>query len=133
MYQVILIFHVVIACALIGLVLLQPSQGGMGAMGSGASQTVFGSQGATSFLFKLTAWIAAIFFATSMTLTYLVSKQHHTEAASNLGFTVPTKSLETPVEKTNQQPPVPIDIQRGQNGKNTTGSKNKLDTQPKSR
>ena len=56
--QIVLIFHIVAAIALIAIVLVQQGKGaGMGAsFGSGASQTVFGSQGSSSFLVKLDCW-----------------------------------------------------------------------------
>ena len=60
MYQLILIIHVLIAVAVIGLVLIQHGKGADigAAFGSGASNTVFGSQGTGSFLFKLTGGLA---------------------------------------------------------------------------
>jgi preprotein translocase subunit SecG len=73
MEQIILILHVLLALALIGLVLLQKGKGAsMGvAFGSGASQTVFGSRGSIGFLMKLTIGTATLFFATSIALTYI--------------------------------------------------------------
>ena len=64
MYQLLLIIHIVIAIGIIGLVLLQHGKGAdMGAaFGSGASNTVFGSQGTGSFLFKLTGGLVLAFF-----------------------------------------------------------------------
>ena len=44
------------------------------AFGSGASQTVFGSKGSGGFLMKVTFAVAALFFATSITLTYISNK-----------------------------------------------------------
>lgn len=75
MYQIILLIHVVIAFALVALVLIQQGKGaGMGAaFGSGASTTVFGSQGSGSFLLKVTGALAAAFFVTSLTLGYMAS------------------------------------------------------------
>jgi len=72
METVLLIIHVLVAVGLIGLVLLQQGKGAeMGAaFGSGASSTVFGSQGAASFLTRGTAILAAAFFVTSLTLAY---------------------------------------------------------------
>jgi preprotein translocase subunit SecG len=66
------IIHVLIALALIGLILIQHGKGAdMGAaFGSGASSTVFGSQGSASFLSRTTAILAAIFFITSLSLAY---------------------------------------------------------------
>jgi preprotein translocase subunit SecG len=78
MYQLILMIHVVIALVIIGLVLIQHGKGAdIGAsFGSGASTTVFGSQGTGSFLFKLTGGLALTFFATSVALSYMVSTQY---------------------------------------------------------
>lgn len=75
MEQLLLIFHVLLAVALTGLVLLQRGKGAsMGAaFGSGASQTLFGSRGSIGFLAKLTIFIAALFFITSISLTYLAA------------------------------------------------------------
>jgi len=75
MYQIVLLFHVLLSVALIGLVLIQQGKGAsMGsAFGAGASQTVFGSQGSGSFMLKLTGGLAALFFCTSIFLAYLMS------------------------------------------------------------
>lgn len=79
MYQLILMVHVLVALVLIGLVLIQHGKGADigAAFGSGASNTVFGSQGTGSFLFKLTGSLAMTFFITSLTLSYMVSTQYH--------------------------------------------------------
>src|SRR5690349_24810318 len=68
----ILVIHVIAAAGLIGLVLLQHGKGAdMGAaFGSGASGSLFGSAGAANFLSRTTAVLAAVFFLTSMGLTY---------------------------------------------------------------
>lgn len=78
MYQIILTVHVLVALAVIGLVLIQQGKGADigAAFGSGASNTVFGSQGTGSFLFKLTGGLALTFFVTSLSLSYLVSTQY---------------------------------------------------------
>src|SRR5690606_36443569 len=72
-----LIIHVLLAIGLIALILLQQGKGAtMGAsFGAGASQTVFGSQGSSSFLLKLTGGIGLFFFVTSLSLNYISS--HH--------------------------------------------------------
>jgi preprotein translocase subunit SecG len=77
MQQLILMFHVLIAVAIIVLVLLQQGKGAeMGAaFGSGASQTLFGSRGSGSFLLKLTGLLAALFFITSLLLGYLSAQE----------------------------------------------------------
>ena len=75
MYQLILLVHVFVAVFIVTLVLVQQGKGAtMGAaFGSGASQTVFGSRGSGSFLFRVTIGCAAVFFATSITLNYLAA------------------------------------------------------------
>lgn len=77
MEQILLIIQVVVCVFLVLLVLVQQGKGAtMGAaFGSGASSTVFGSKGSGSFLMKLTALAAAVFFANSLALGYLATKQ----------------------------------------------------------
>lgn len=69
----ILIVHVLLSLALIGLILLQQGKGAdAGAsFGSGASQTVFGAAGSATFLTRTTKWLAIFFFSTSLGLAYL--------------------------------------------------------------
>ncbi|AKQ33323.1 preprotein translocase subunit SecG [Candidatus Coxiella mudrowiae] len=76
MQSTILIIHVLISVCLIGLVLLQHGKGADAgpAFGSGASNTMFGSTGATPFLMKVTIILAVGFFATSIGFGYLASR-----------------------------------------------------------
>ena len=67
------IVHVLLAVGIVGLVLLQRGRGadaGAG-FGAGASGTVFGARGSASFLSRMTATMAALFFVTSLALAYL--------------------------------------------------------------
>lgn len=86
MQQLILILHILVAIAIIALVLLQHGRGAdVGAsFGSGASNTMFGSAGALPFLMKVTVVCAAIFFATSISLSYLAA--HDQKKADNLNM-----------------------------------------------
>ncbi len=74
--QIVLVIHLILAFTLIGLVLIQHGKGADAgaAFGSGASGTVFGSAGTTTFLTKLTTIVAAIFAVTSISLTLLANK-----------------------------------------------------------
>jgi preprotein translocase subunit SecG len=67
--------HVLVAAALVGFVLLQHGKGAdMGAaFGSGASGSLFGATGSANFLSRATAILAALFFMTSLGLTYYAS------------------------------------------------------------
>ena len=79
-----IIFHVLIASAIVGLVLLQRGKGadaGAG-FGAGASGTVFGARGSASFLSRTTATLAALFIATSLTLAYMGGRD--TEAPTSV-------------------------------------------------
>lgn len=66
----VLAVHVLLAAGIIGLVLLQQGKGAEAgaAFGGGASQTVFGSQGSSSFLGRMTGILAAALFVTSFVL-----------------------------------------------------------------
>jgi len=77
MIQLILLFHIIIAVVIVGLVLIQQGKGGGmgGAFGAGSSQAMFGSRGPASFLMKLTGGLAFLFFVTSLSLGYIASQQ----------------------------------------------------------
>lgn len=72
MENLVTVIHVLAAVGVIGLVLLQHGKGAdMGAaFGSGASGSLFGVSGSSNFMSRATAIFVAIFFTTSLTLTY---------------------------------------------------------------
>jgi preprotein translocase subunit SecG len=74
--QVLNIFHVLIAIAMVAFVLIQKGQGATAgaAFGSGASGTVFGSRGAGNFLTRSTWVLAALFCTISLTMAVMVSR-----------------------------------------------------------
>jgi preprotein translocase subunit SecG len=69
------VIHLVTAIILCGLVLVQHGKGAdMGAaFGTGSAGSLFGSGGSANFLSRSTAVAAAVFFVTSLSLTYLYS------------------------------------------------------------
>ena len=70
MENFVLILNIILAILLIGIILLQKSEGG--ALGLGVSQDSFvSSRSASSFLTKSTAIIAAFFIITSISLTVM--------------------------------------------------------------
>ncbi len=77
MYQVIIVVHVLLGLGVVGLVLMQQGKGADAgaAFGSGSSGSVFGAQGAASFLSRATAILATLFFMTSLGLAVLNGKQ----------------------------------------------------------
>ncbi|MEL6519612.1 MAG: preprotein translocase subunit SecG [Pseudomonadota bacterium] len=75
MANVVLIIHLILALAIIGVVLLQRSEGGglgMGGGGGGAGGVMSGRAAATA-LGKITWGLAIAFIATSLTLTILAA------------------------------------------------------------
>ncbi len=76
MQTVLVVVHLLLAIAIIGLVLIQHGKGADAgaAFGSGASATVFGAQGSGSFLSRLTGIFAALFFMTSIALAYYATQ-----------------------------------------------------------
>jgi preprotein translocase subunit SecG len=72
MTTVLLIIHLMIAAALVGVVLLQRSEGG--ALGIGGGSGFMTGRGAANFLTRVTASLAAAFFATSLLLSLLAAR-----------------------------------------------------------
>lgn len=76
-YNILLIVQIIVAVGVIVLVLMQHGKGADAgaAFGSGASGTVFGSQGSANFLSRATAILATVFFLNSITLAWLVANR----------------------------------------------------------
>ena len=123
MSQIIIVIHVLLGLGIIGLILIQQGKGAdAGAsFGSGSSGSVFGSQGAGSFLSRSTATLATLFFLTSLGLAVLNGRQGKTydlmnpeEAKTEVVIpqadnSIPNGTL--PVPQSAQQPltaPVPL-------------------------
>lgn len=75
MQNILLVVHVLLAIFLVTLILLQQGKGASMASNltgsTGSAQSVFGSQGAGSFMLKLTGFVALLFFVSTLTLNYL--------------------------------------------------------------
>ncbi|MBM38353.1 MAG: preprotein translocase subunit SecG [Woeseia sp.] len=107
--KAVLIGHTLIALLIILLVLLQRGKGADAgaAFGSGASGTVFGSRGSTSFFSRATAICATIFFITSLILAYL-SSQNSSAPVSILEEEI---SVEDPINSESVIPNIDLDIE----------------------
>jgi preprotein translocase subunit SecG len=77
MEQIILVVHLIVALAIIGLIMLQQGKGAdMGAsFGAGGSQTLFGSDGSGNVLTRATSWLVVLFFASSFGLALLANQK----------------------------------------------------------
>ncbi|MCB1984937.1 MAG: preprotein translocase subunit SecG [Burkholderiales bacterium] len=100
--------HVILAIVLIVLVLLQHGKGAdMGAaFGSGSAGSLFGASGSATFLSRTTGIVAAMFFVTSMSLTYLTMNQAEDLGVMSLIDEVEEKQDAVSSELDDQEPDV---------------------------
>jgi len=108
MQTALLAAHVIIMVVLIGLILIQRGKGADvgAAFGSGASQTVFGSQGSASFLTRTTAVLATCFFLTSLTLAYFsIQRSDQGSVTDNV---IPSAMVEVPAMAIDSPTDVPL-------------------------
>lgn len=98
MESAIIIVHVVMAIAIIGLVLIQQGKGAdAGAsFGGGASQTVFGASGSGNFLTKTTSILAVVFFVTSFALAVIAKNK--AESVGSVGLPTVTTPVDVPAQ-----------------------------------
>jgi preprotein translocase subunit SecG len=92
------VIYVLVALAMIVLILLQRGAGaaaGSG-FGGGASGTVFGSRGATTFLSRSTAVLAGLFFVLSLGMAIFLGHGGTSRPADDLGI---MSGVETPAPK----------------------------------
>ena len=91
METLVVVLHVVVAVAIVGLVMLQQGKGAdAGAsFGAGASQTVFGSSGSGSFLVRATTIAAVAFYGTSLILAIYARGQSQLADPSGLPIANP--------------------------------------------
>ena len=108
MQTILIVFHLFLAVGLIGLILIQHGKGAdMGAaFGSGASGTVFGAKGSASFLTRMTAGLATLFFITSMAMAYFATQRDEgSDLIKGLQQQAPAATVEKKAET--DVPPIP--------------------------
>ena len=105
-----LVVHLIVAAVVCGLVLLQHGKGAdMGAaFGSGSSGSLFGAAGSANFLSRTTAILAAVFFVSSLGLTYLGSMHEPAKDIMQQGVMGNTKSEPPAPGQTPAPAPAPI-------------------------
>ncbi|WP_415233351.1 preprotein translocase subunit SecG, partial [Pseudorhodobacter sp.] len=109
MENVVLTIHLILALCLIGVVLLQRSEGGGLGMGGGGSGAMSGRAAATA-LTKLT-WIFAIgFIITSISLTLIAAQNATgTSVVDQFGGSAPAPTVPTAPLGADLLPPMPAD------------------------
>lgn len=100
MQNVILVIHILAALAMIGLVLVQKSEGGGLGIGGGGANSLMSGRGAAGAIVRTTIIIGGIFFATSLALTSIAnrSKDDASGIERALEETLPTTAPEGPVD-----------------------------------
>jgi len=104
------VFHLLIGIVLIVSVLLQPGKGaGLGAaFGVGTSDSLFGAQGSTSFLRKVTIVGATLFLMTSLSLALIAkNKIGAGTGAPSVVDTVPPVPAPAPQDGADAASPTP--------------------------
>lgn len=113
MQTILVVLQVFLSLGLIGLVLIQHGKGADAgaAFGSGASATVFGAQGSGSFLTRLTAIMATLFFLTSIALGYFAAQTGEKKGLMDkLDGTVVVDPVKAPVKAPVEQPGAVSDV-----------------------
>ena len=92
---ILLVFQAIIALALIGVILLQKSEGGglAGMGGGGAGSGAFTSRGTANFLTRATAVLAAIFMLNCLGMSIVAGKMMRSESRL-LSSNVPSEASE---------------------------------------
>ncbi len=85
MSTVILVVHIMLALALIGVILVQQSEGGALGMGGGGMSGFMTGRSAANLLTRTTAILAACFFATSITLALLQTRDIQSRSIIDTG------------------------------------------------
>ncbi len=103
MFTVLVVVQVILAVFLVAIVLINVGKGSeVGAVFTG-SQAIFGGAGPGTFLNKVTALLAVLFFANSLLLTYLSSQKTRASLMEKAPPVVKPQAEELPTP-----PPLPV-------------------------
>lgn len=103
MHAVVLVIHLLIALAMVGVILIQKSEGGGLGIGGGTMGGMMSARGTANLLTRTTGILAACFMATSVILAVM---------AGNTGAARPSSIIDTipatPAPATPAQPAPPV-------------------------
>ncbi|MGE0251530.1 MAG: preprotein translocase subunit SecG [Dongiaceae bacterium] len=85
MESILLVIHLLVALALIGLILIQRSEGGGLGIGGGGMGSLLGARGTANLLTRATAILATAFIATSILLAIIAT---HRSGISSIADTI---------------------------------------------
>lgn len=108
MENVVLTIHLILALALIGVVLMQRSEGGGLGMGGGGGGGAMSGRAAATALTKVTWVLAIAFITTSITLTLIAAeKAGNSSVVDQFGGSVPAATAPVAPLGTDLLPPAP--------------------------
>ena len=115
METIILAIHLLIGLALVGVVLMQRSEGGLGGLGGGAGGGgagggmggLLGTRTTANLLTRATAVLAALFMTTSVSLAILAGNTGKISSIVNETPSVPTRGANKSVPELPTKPAVP--------------------------
>src|SRR5580658_10019797 len=105
MLTVVLVVHLMLAVSLIGVVLLQKSEGGALGMGGGGMSGFMTGRSTANLLTRTTAVLAACFFATSIALAVLAANQRAPRSLVDQPASLPAPA---PAPATPAEPTAPL-------------------------
>ena len=100
MSTILLVIHLLIALALVGVILLQRSEGGALGIGGGGMAGLMSGRSSANLLTRTTAILAACFIATSLLLAILAGH-------ANRGSSILDRPAAAPTEVPASEPAVP--------------------------
>lgn len=94
------IVYILDCLLLVGIILLQPGEGGdlAAAFGGASSQTAFGARGSATFMQKLTTGLAVAFMVLSIALVMITNRKQESNIMKNLPAGTESKPATAPVE-----------------------------------
>src|SRR5271165_6733075 len=111
MLKVLLVVHLLIAISLVGVILLQRSEGGALGIGGGGGGGLMSGRAAGNLLTRATAVLAAVFFLTSLGLALIANGRAKPSSLMNqapAGMSEPVKPAEPAKPAVPQEPAAPI-------------------------
>ena len=96
MEVIVLIIHLLVCLCLIGLVLLQRSEGGALGMGGGGAGSLMSGRGAADALAKMTSVAGGFFLVTSLSLTFLSGASASSSGRSVFDNFIPSRQQTAP-------------------------------------
>lgn len=121
---ILLTLHVIVTIAMIGVILLQKSDGSSALMGGGSSSSMFSARGVANLLTHMTAVLAAIFLILCIVMTWVST--HNMKKVGDLlddGMRSTKNNVQT--TKTEEKPVESVPAQSNQTETNKTAETSK--------